>query len=156
MRRWFVSLLIVLLPLAGVANEAPPAAEDPVAEARMMKLANVLRCLVCQNQTIADSNADLAVDLRRQIREMIGRGMSDEQIMAYMVERYGNFVLYRPPVEPATWLLWGGPFALLLAAGAGLFVYVAQRRRRIVETPLSEDERRRAEALLAGSDEAHK
>jgi cytochrome c-type biogenesis protein CcmH len=115
-------------PLA--AKEAAPVAVDEKTEARMMALASELRCLVCQNQTIADSHAELAVDLRGQIREMIAKGQSDGQIMDYMTERYGDFVLYRPPFKATTLLLWAGPAVLLLVA-VGLLINVLRRRQRL-------------------------
>ncbi|GAB4171188.1 MAG: cytochrome c-type biogenesis protein CcmH [Rhodocyclaceae bacterium] len=129
------------------AQEAAPAADDPVLEKRMTKIAEILRCLVCQNQTIADSHADLAVDLRRQIREMLAGGKSDQEIIDYMVARYGDFVLYNPPVKSTTWLLWFGPFALM---GVGLGVLFLKLRSRGGRTggELSEEDRKRAEALL--------
>lgn len=110
-------------------REAAPVAEDPVIEARVMSLANELRCLVCQNQTIADSNAALAVDLRNQVRDQVKAGRSDEQIIDYLVARYGDFVLYRPPVKLTTVLLWVGPFVLLLAGLTGLAVTLRRRAR---------------------------
>jgi cytochrome c-type biogenesis protein CcmH len=110
--------------------EAPAAAADPVLEARVQKLAAELRCLVCQNQTIADSNADLAVDLRRQVREMLQRGDSPEQVIAFMTQRYGDFVLYRPPVAGKTLVLWIGP-GLLLVAGFVVLLAVLKRRSRL-------------------------
>lgn len=133
---------------ASSTTEAALAA-DPVAEKRLQKLSEELRCLVCQNQTIADSNAELAQDLRREVRTMIKDGKTDKEIVDFMVVRYGDFVLYRPPVKGITLLLWGGPIALLLI---GLFVlqrYLRQRATRIdQEKPLSTDEASRAEALL--------
>jgi cytochrome c-type biogenesis protein CcmH len=104
-------------------------AADPVMEARMMSLAAELRCLVCQNQTIADSHADLAVDLRQQIREMLGKGQDENQIRDYMTARYGDFVLYKPPFKATTALLWAGPGILLVAALAGLFLMLRSRQR---------------------------
>lgn len=135
--------------VASAANEAAMAA-DPVAEKRLQKLSEELRCLVCQNQTIADSNAELAQDLRREVRTMIKDGKSDKEIVEFMVVRYGDFVLYRPPVKGITLLLWGGPVALMLI---GLFVlqrYLRRRTQRIntEDQPLSADESSRAEALL--------
>ena len=120
--------------------------EDSNLEKRVADLAAELRCLVCQNQTLADSNAELAVDLRRQIREQLGSGKSERDVLDFMVQRYGDFVLYRPPLKASTVLLWGGPF-LLLGFGALLLV------RRIRSTnrqapPLSEAERARAAAFL--------
>ena len=130
------------------ATEAALAA-DPVAEKRLQHLSEELRCLVCQNQTIADSNAELAQDLRREIRGMIKAGKSDKEIIDFMVVRYGDFVLYRPPVKGITLLLWGGPVALMLL---GLFVLIRYLRRRLSrmaeDKPLSADEAGRVEALL--------
>ena len=131
------------------AKEAQPSAADPVLEERVMKLSRELRCLVCQNETLADSRADLAEDLRNQIREQMKAGKSDKEIITFLTDRYGKFVLYRPPVDPTTYLLWFGPFVLLLAGLLFLFRYVKQRSGLIAESPLSAEERRRAEALLA-------
>jgi cytochrome c-type biogenesis protein CcmH len=111
------------------AKEAAPEAADPALEARMVKITSELRCLVCQNQTIADSSAPLALDLRNQIRAQISQGRSDDQIRDYMVQRYGDFVLYKPPFKATTALLWVGPFALC-ALGIGLFVAIVRKRRR--------------------------
>ena len=105
------------------------AATDQQSEARLKKLSEELRCLVCQNQTLADSNADLAVDLRRQVQTMISAGQSDREIRDFMVARYGDFVLYKPPVQSNTALLWFGPFGLL---GAGALIWwLVQRRSRL-------------------------
>jgi cytochrome c-type biogenesis protein CcmH len=112
-----------------------------------MKLSAELRCLVCQNQTIADSNAGLAVDLRTQVRDMLKRGDTPEQITDYMTARYGDFVLYRPPVKPLTWPLWFGPFALLLLAVWGLLRYLRQRKA-LVQQRMSETDHAQAESLL--------
>jgi len=139
----------VLAPLPARATDAAPTEKDRVAQARAVKLSETLRCLVCQNQTIADSNAELAVDLRRQVREQIAAGKSDDEIITYMTDRYGDFVLYRPPVKATTILLWGGPL-LLLAIGAFALVRIMRERRSVPEAPpLSPEERARAEALLA-------
>ncbi len=124
---------------AAAAKEAPPAAADPVLEKRVLALAAELRCLVCQNQTIADSTAPLAEDLRRQVREMIARGESDKQIIDFMTQRYGDFVLYRPPLKGTTALLWFGPFALLLG-GLTIFVVVLRRRSRLSADRFEPDE----------------
>lgn len=123
-------------------------ANDTVLEERVMTLSRELRCLVCQNETLADSRADLAVDLRNQIREMMRAGKSDQEIVGYLTARYGDFVLYRPPMRPTTYLLWFGPFILLLAGMIVLFRYVKQRRELIEEQPLSAEDRRKAEGLL--------
>jgi cytochrome c-type biogenesis protein CcmH len=127
-------LLAFASTVASGQVQAPDVARDPVVEARLKALAEELRCLVCQNQTIADSNAGLAVDLRNQIRTQIGQGRSDEQIRDYMVERYGAFVLYKPPFQATTALLWIGPFALL-ATGVGIFVLLVRRRRGAPSLP---------------------
>ncbi len=121
---------------------------DPELEARVLKIAADLRCLVCQNETIAASHADLAVDLRNQVREQLRAGRSDAEIRAYMVARYGDFVLYTPPVKPTTWLLWVGPFVLLLAMATWMWRTVSRRRGDGAAAPLSEAEQQRARALL--------
>jgi cytochrome c-type biogenesis protein CcmH len=130
------------------AKEATPSAADPVLEERVMKLSKELRCLVCQNETLADSQADLAADLREQIREQMKAGKSDREIVGYLTDRYGKFILYNPPVDPTTYLLWFGPFVLMLGGLLMLFRYLKQRRELIVDQPLSADDRRRAETLL--------
>ena len=137
-RQWLVALLLAL-PLLGVAKEAAPAAADPVLEARLLRIAAELRCLVCQNQTIADSHADLAQDLRRQVREMLARGDTDQQILDYMTARYGDFVLYRPPVKSTTALLWYGP-AVLLIGGLVALVLVLRRRSKMSPDRFDPDE----------------
>jgi cytochrome c-type biogenesis protein CcmH len=142
-------LLVALAPFVAEPNEAKPAESDPVAATRAVQLANELRCLVCQNQSIAESNAELAVDLRRQIREQIAAGRTDDEIVAYMVNRYGDFVLYQPPFKLTTLLLWGGP-ALLLGAGFVVLLRNVGRRRLVAEAPLTAEERERAARLLAG------
>jgi len=121
------------------AKEAEPAAEDPVLEARVMRIAAELRCLVCQNQTIADSSAGLAVDLRNQVREMLARGDNDKQIIDFMTARYGDFVLYRPPLKSTTALLWFGPAAFLLGGVITLF-FVLRRRSRMAPEMFDADE----------------
>ena len=136
------------LPSLVLAGEAQPVADDPVLEKRVMALAENLRCLVCQNETLAGSHADLALDLRRQIREQMQAGKSDEEIIAFMTERYGDFVLFKPPVKMTTYLLWFGPFALLATGIVVQFIYLKRRRERAREQPLSESERKRVEALL--------
>lgn len=142
-------LFAVLLSLSVWGAEVP--APDPATEQRAVHLSEGLRCLVCQNQSIADSNAELAVDLRRQIREQVRAGRSDAEIIDFMVQRYGDFVLYRPPVKATTLLLWFGP-ALLLAIGAGVLVRNL-RRRRSEARPLTGEEQARAQALLGGAGE---
>jgi cytochrome c-type biogenesis protein CcmH len=137
--RPLVALLLVAAALGAMAKEAAPAAADPVLEARMQAIAIELRCLVCQNQTIADSNADLAVDLRNQVREMLRQGKSDREIIDYMTARYGDFVLYRPPVKGTTMLLWFGP-AVLLVGGVGILWLVLRRRSRRAAEDFEPDE----------------
>lgn len=136
MRHHRLSALLLLtgclLAGQGQAAEARPLADDPRIEQRMTQLAEEMRCLVCQNESLAGSRAGLADDLRRELREQIAQGKSDDEILAFMVARYGDFVLYRPPLKPATWLLWGGPFALLLVAIASLWWRI---RRRHAGTP---------------------
>ena len=150
MMKLFAALLMLILPIAAFAQSAQPTTADPVANKRAVHLAEQLRCLVCQNQTIADSNAELAVDLRRQIREQIAQGKSDSEITGFMVERYGDFVLYKPPVKATTLLLWLGPPVLLLAAIGVLLRYLRERRKRVETRPLSDEERRQAQLLLGG------
>jgi len=146
--------LALAAPVDAQMREAPPLAEDPAVEARVMNLATVLRCLVCQNQTLADSNAELAVDLRNQLREQVKAGRSDAEIIDYLVARYGDFVLYRPPVKTTTVLLWAGPFVLLLAGLAGLLMTLRRRARAQTTASgaerdaLDEAARARAKALL--------
>jgi cytochrome c-type biogenesis protein CcmH len=123
-------LLLVFGLSVASAKEAAPAAADPVLEARMLRITSELRCLVCQNQTIADSHADLAIDLRRQVREMLQAGQNEQQISDYMTARYGDFVLYRPPFKAATALLWIGPGVMVILGLAGL-VLVLRRRSRM-------------------------
>jgi len=143
-------LLSLLAPFA-LAKDAQPASDDPALEQRLTRLSQELRCLVCQNETLADSRADLAEDLRREIREQMRAGKSDKEIIDFLTARYGQFILYKPQVTPTTYLLWFGPFVLLLAGLAVLFRYIKQRRDLIPEKPLTSEERRRAEELLRTS-----
>ena len=152
MRKLLALLFGLILAGTVLAREAPPAVPDPALEKRVMALAEELRCLVCQNQTIADSRAELAIDLKNQIREKLKAGMSEEQITQYMVARYGDFVLYKPPVKATTVPLWFGPFALLFAALAGLFYYLLRRWRAAAPQSLSEAEQARVQTLLDSPD----
>jgi len=145
----FAALLACLMGGAG-AKEAAPAAADPVLEARMLAVAAELRCLVCQNQTIADSHADLAVDLRNQVREMLHKGQSEREIIDYMTARYGDFVLYRPPMKGITMLLWFGP-GLLLLGGVATLWSVLRRRSRMAAENFDPDEPDELNAPLATS-----
>jgi cytochrome c-type biogenesis protein CcmH len=143
-------LPLLVLWLVGVAHarEAQPLAADPALEAKVMDIAEELRCLVCQNETIAGSQADLAVDLRKQIRIQLQQGQSEAQIKDFMVQRYGDFVLYRPPLKASTWLLWGGPFVLLVAAFAVLWLALRRRAAAGASRPLSAADAARARQLL--------
>ena len=144
-------LLILVFCCAGVvaAKEAQPN-EDPKIEQRMKALTEQLRCLVCQNETLADSRADLAEDLRRQIREQMNAGKSDKEIIAFLTDRYGEFVLYNPPVKTTTYLLWFGPFILLIAGTGVLYRHLKRRRELIQDQPLTPDEHQRAQEILRG------
>ena len=147
-------LALVLLAMTAAwapAKEATPAAQDPALEQRVMALSNELRCLVCQNQTIADSNAPLAEDLRNQVREKMRLGASDSEILDFMVARYGDFVLYRPPFKAATFLLWFGPL-LLLAAGLLVLLRRLLRRQPAQDVAMTAAERKRVADLLAGDE----
>ncbi len=138
------------------SEEAPSASADPALEKRVMAIGEELRCLVCQNQTIADSHAELAVDLKNQVREMLQKGMTEREIKDYMVQRYGDFVLYRPEIKSSTWLLWGGPFLLLLG-GLGFLVFkLKQRNRNLVaaDREMSPEARLRVDALLNAGKES--
>jgi cytochrome c-type biogenesis protein CcmH len=149
MKRLFALLLVALALATAWAKDAAPLAEDPVVEQRMIAISEELRCLVCQNESLAGSRAELAQDLRRELRTLIKQGKSDAEIREFMVSRYGDFVLYRPPVKPMTWLLWGGPFLLMIFAVAMLLAYLRRRSQVVVSSDhLSDDEARRAEALL--------
>ena len=139
MLRPLLAALLASLALAALAKDAAPAAADPALEARMVAITAELRCLVCQNETIAASPADLAVDLRRQVREMLGQGKTNREILDYMTARYGDFVLYRPPVKATTALLWFGP-AVLLAGGLTTLWLVLRRRSRIPADQFDPDE----------------
>jgi cytochrome c-type biogenesis protein CcmH len=142
-------LLFCLLPTFSYAGEAKDMAADPVLEKRMIGLAEKLRCLVCQNESLASSHAELAEDLRREVREQMAKGKDDKEIIEYLVTRYGDFVLYEPPMKSYTLLLWFGPFALLLG-GAGMLVYQLRKRRKTVqESELSPEAQARAASLLS-------
>lgn len=136
-RLWLVLALLLAQPVFAVQPDEMLA--NPALEARARAISEELRCVVCQNQSIDDSDAPLAKDLRLVVREQLTMGKSDADVMAYIVSRYGNFVLLKPPVEPATWVLWAGPFAVLIIGGAAMAAW--SRRRRMAEAaPLSADE----------------
>ena len=149
LKHLLMSLLYGAIALNASAKEATPLAADPALEARVMVIAEELRCLVCQNETIAASHADLAVDLRKQIRQKLTEGQSNQQILDFMVERYGDFVLYRPPLKTSTVLLWVGPFVLLAISFGVLGVNIRRRRGAAQPAALSADEISRAKQILA-------
>lgn len=155
MRNPLALLAFCLALTAGMpafAAEAAPVG-DPVVEARLKKITEELRCLTCMGQSIADSHSGFSDDMRREIREMIGQGKNDAQIMEFMVQRYGDFVLYRPPVKGSTWLLWFGPF-LLFVGGLALLVAKMKKRNRDIEAQeLSAAEHAKAAQLLGESQE---
>jgi cytochrome c-type biogenesis protein CcmH len=144
MRVWVFAIVFVFFSLAGKANESETQ--------RVRSLSEKLRCLVCQNQSLADSNAELAEDLRKQVRTQVAAGKSDEQILGYMVERYGDFVLYEPPFKASTALLWIGPFVLLVAAGAVLVLVLRRRRSAAEEPPLGPEDKRVVERVLGSGE----
>ena len=149
MKRFAVQLvLLCLLVRSVVAQTAQPLAEDPQIEKRLQALSQELRCLVCQNETLADSRAGLAEDLRREIREQMKAGKSDKEIIAFLTARYGDFVLYRPRVTPTTYLLWFGPFILLGSGLVFLYRQLKQRRVQIKQEPITAQDRRRLDELL--------
>lgn len=147
-RHWLVFFLTLLVASFAGANEATPLAEDPVLEQRMIGISEELRCLVCQNESLAGSRADLAQDLRREIRTLIKAGKTDAEIMDFMVSRYGDFVRYRPPVKPVTWMLWFGPFLLLIGALVGLMWMIKRGQRQPDAPTLNAEQRKQAQALL--------
>lgn len=145
--RVILSSLLFALSLSAHAGEAQPNAEDPLIEQRLVRMAEELRCLVCQNESLAGSNAELAQDLRREIREQMKAGKSDQEVIAYLTERYGDFILYQPPFKPVTYLLWLGPL-LFLGMGAGIWYLTLKKRRAIQAIPLDERQRAAAAQLL--------
>ena len=153
MRLCIVALLLALSILQVQAREAAPLAQDEATEKRLVEISTELRCLVCQNESLSASQAELANDLRREIRTLIKDGKNDKEIMDFMVSRYGDFVRYRPPLKGSTVLLWFGP-ALLLAGGLGALLLTLRRRNVAIDaTPLSADELRQAERLLNANDD---
>ena len=153
MKPWIVALLLALSTLQVQAKEAVPLAQDETTEKRLVDISAELRCLVCQNESLSASHAELANDLRREIRTLIKDGKSDSEIMDFMVSRYGDFVRYRPPLKGSTVLLWFGP-ALLLAGGLGALLLTLRRRNAAQgATALSADELRQAERLLNAKDD---
>ncbi len=143
-----VLLIVMLIPSLVWAKEAFPVAEDLEVEKRMLAITMDLRCLVCQNESIADSRADFSNDMRREIRQKIKENKSDEEIIQFLVDRYGDFVLYNPPMKPTTLLLWFGPILLFVIGFISLLTFLKRRREQIEEISLSEAEQTKAENLL--------
>ena len=152
MRNIFLIIACVLSLSSAFANEAAPLADDPVTEQRLISISEEMRCLVCQNESLAGSRSDLANDLRREIRILIKEGKSDDQIRSFMVDRYGDFVLYRPPVKPVTWLLWIGPFVILGIGIAGLLMYLRRRNSSIPTVTLTDSDNQKIDAMLNAAD----
>lgn len=148
MKFWLVFILALQYAMWSQAGEAPLLAQDPVIEQRLLLISEELRCLVCQNESLAGSRADLAVDLRREIRTLIMEGKSNQDIMDFMVSRYGDFVRYRPPFNPVTWLLWLGPLLLLVAAIIILFRMVRSSQLEAPAKPLDEEQQKKVQSLL--------
>ena len=142
-------LLLALSTLCAQAREAVPLADDEAVEQRLIAIADELRCLVCQNESLAGSRAELAQDLRREIRSLIRAGKTDPEILDFLVSRYGDFVRYRPPFKPSTWLLWASPL-IFMAIGIGALSLYLRRRGNGAAAPLSDTDKARAAALLAG------
>jgi cytochrome c-type biogenesis protein CcmH len=133
MKVLFAIVAALLVAQLAFAIDTAPAFTDPAQQARYERVIRELRCLVCRSETIADSNATLAADLRRQVREMMAAGKTDQEIFQHMVDRYGDYVLYKPPLAARTWLLWGGPI-LLLVGGAAIAVFVIARKSKLPDT----------------------
>jgi len=126
--KWILMLMLALVAGAVPAKEAVPLAQDEAVEQRLIGIADELRCLVCQNESLAGSHAELAEDLRREIRTLIRAGKTDPEILEFLVSRYGDFVRYRPPFKPMTWVLWLGPVVLMMLGLGGLFRHLLKRR----------------------------
>ena len=152
MKQIFLAVLFALSLGSGYAKDAAPLADDPVTEQRLISISEEMRCLVCQNESLAGSRSDLANDLRREIRILISEGKTDDQIRSFMVERYGDFVLYRPPVKPLTWLLWIGPFIILGIGIAGLLMYLRRRNSSVPTVILTDADNQKIDALLNAAD----
>lgn len=153
----FALLLTLLLPFSAGAVQPDEMLADPALEARAREIGKELRCLVCQNESIDESNAELARDLRLLVRERIKQGESNDEVRAFVVQRYGDFVLLNPPVKPSTWILWYGPAGILLLGGVGVLLYLRGRRKAAAAmpaeaVPLDPEERKRLDALMAEGD----
>ena len=152
MKQILLAAFIVLNIGSVCAKDAAPLADDPVTEQRLISISEEMRCLVCQNESLAGSRSDLANDLRREIRVLISGGKTDDQIRSFMVERYGDFVLYRPPVKPLTWLLWIGPFVILGIGIVGLLMYLRRRNSSVPNLVLTDADNQKIDALLNATD----
>ena len=147
MMRGLLMVCAMLMAFGSVAKEAAPLAEDPVLEARLLAISEELRCLVCQNESLAGSHAELAEDLRKEIRVQMKAGKNDKEVIDYLTTRYGDFVLYRPPFKPLTYLLWLGPL-LFLILGGGVWYVTLKKRRALGEAPADEKQLAAAAQLL--------
>jgi len=152
MRVWFIVLMLAFATLGVQAKEAAPLAQDEAVEKRLVDISSELRCLVCQNESLSGSRAELAYDLRREIRSMIKDGKSDKEIMGFMVDRYGDFVRYRPPLKGSTLLLWFGPGLFMVGGLSALVLYLRRRNKAIEDAPLSDEEQGEADRLLTSKD----
>ena len=156
--KWlYVASLLVLSAMSALApaqaREAALLAEDPLVEKRLIHISEELRCMVCQNESLASSRAELANDLREEVRKLIREDRSDSQIKEYLVTRYGDFVLYKPEVKPLTWVLWFGPFLLLVLAIVGMAYYLRQRQSaQNGRSVLSDEDRRKVQEILKSGD----
>ena len=156
--KWlYVASLLVLSAMSALApaqaREAALLAEDPLVEKRLIHISEELRCMVCQNESLASSRAELANDLREEVRKLIREDRSDSQIKEYLVTRYGDFVLYKPEVKPLTWVLWFGPFLLLVLAIVGMAYYLRQRQSaQNSRSTLSDEDRRKVQEILKSGD----
>lgn len=149
MKRFLFMLVLALGMQFASAKDAAPLVDDPVTEQRLIDISEEMRCLVCQNESLAGSRSDLANDLRAEIRTLIREGKTDDQIRSFMVDRYGDFVLYRPPVKPLTWLLWIGPFVILALGIAGLLMYLRRRNALVAPKILTADDNKKIDDLLS-------
>jgi len=154
MRRWLLAVALACCAVAVQAKEAAPIAADEVVEKRMVAISDELRCLVCQNESLSGSHAELANDLRREIRTLIKDGKTDAEIMDFMVSRYCDFVRYRPPLKGSTLFLWFGPVSLLVLGLVVLIRYLRRRNEAISDAPLNAEEQKQADALLQSKDAA--
>ena len=152
MKSWLIVLMLAWATLTVQAKEAAPLAQDEAVEKRLVDISSELRCLVCQNESLSGSHAELANDLRREIRTLIKDGKSDKEIMGFMVDRYGDFVRYRPPLKGSTLLLWFGPGLFMVGGLTALVLYLRRRNKAIEDAPLSAEEQGEADRLLNNKD----